>query len=195
MQGSVASNCLKNFYYREEHQTVCSIQHAEFALHVATVSSSSMQASTVISMLNQDLLITLPYPVSVKIGKASLPDNRPLVYLLTIALSAFTSQNLHSWYHPSISEFNPNDYNPVRYTWYTASSSMFHSHIHETLLENSNISDLKVWALTTLPFCWVLFLWPFFEMMGALFKFFSLFVGVQGGLLIPLLFFFDFSCV
>ena len=132
---------------------VRSVQHAEFALHVASDSSSSMHALTVIGTLNQDLLVTPPYPVSVKIGESALPDNRSLTYLPTITLSAVKSSILHSQYHPSISEFEPNDNNPVRYICYTASSNVFRGHIHESLLENSNIRDLKTWALAALPFC------------------------------------------
>ena len=148
MRGSVAANRLKIFYYREEHQTVRSVQRTEFALHAATVSSSSEHASTVISTLNK----TPPYPVSVKIGESTLPDNRSLVYLPTIVPSAFTSHNLHNRFHSTISEFEPTDLNPVRYIRYTSSSSIYTGHIHETLLENSNISDLKAWALAALPF-------------------------------------------
>jgi len=65
MRGSVAANHLKVFYYREKHQTVCTVQPAEFALHIAAVSSSSVHTLTFIRTLNQDLLITPPYPVSV----------------------------------------------------------------------------------------------------------------------------------
>jgi len=151
MRCSVAANRLKIFYYQEEHQTVRSVQHTEFALHTATVSLSSAHASTVIRMLNQDLLIAPPYPVSVKIRESSLPDNRSLVYLPTITPSAFTSNNLHSQHHPTISEFEPNDLILIRYIHYTASSSIFTGHIHETLLENSNIHDLETWALDALP--------------------------------------------
>ena len=151
MRGSVAANRLKIFYYREDHQTVRSVQQAEFALHAAAVSSSSAHAATVIGTLNQDLLITPPYPVSVKIGESSLPDNRSIVYLPTITPSAFTSHHLHSRFHPSIAELEPNDINPVRYIRYTASSSVFLGHIHATLLEDLDIRNLETWALAALP--------------------------------------------
>jgi len=157
MCGSVAANHLKIFYYQEEHQMVHSVQHTEFALHAAMVSSSLVHALTVIGMLNQDLLITPPYPVSVKIGKVFLLDNRLLIYLLTITPSAFTSHNLHNKYHPSISELKPNGFNPVWYLRCTATSSVFHGHICETLLRDSNVHNLEAWALTVLPLCWVLF--------------------------------------
>ena len=153
MRGSVAANRLKIFYYREEHQMICSVQQAEFALHAATVSSSSVLASTVIGTLNQDLLVTPPYPVSVKVGNVIFPENRLLFYLPTITPSAFSSHNLHNQYHPTVSELKPNDFNPVRYIRYTASSSISPGHIHETLLEYSNIRELKIWALAALPFC------------------------------------------
>jgi len=151
MRGSVAANHLKIFYYREEHQMVRSVQHTEFALHATTVSSSSAHASTIIGTLNQDLIITPPYPVSVKIGEVFLPDNHSLIYLPTITPSAFTSHNLHNRYHPSISELEPNDFNPIRYLCYTTTLSVFHGHIHETLLENSNVCELEAWALVALP--------------------------------------------
>jgi len=152
MRGSVAANRLKIFYYREEHQTIRSIQQAEFALHATTVSSSSALASMVIGTLNQDLLVTPPYPVSVKVSNVIFPENRSLFYLPTITPSAFSSHNLHNQYHPTVSKLEPNDFNPVRYIRYTASSSISPGHIHETLLENSNIRELEIWALAALPF-------------------------------------------
>ena len=152
MQGSVATNRLKVFYYREEHQTVRTVQHAEFALHVATTSSSSTHAATVIGTLNQDLLITPPYLFSVKFGDMSLADNRSLVYLSTVTPSAYTSSNLHHRFYPTIAELDPNDNNPIRYIRYTASSSVFLGHVHETLLKSSNVRDLEAWALDALPF-------------------------------------------
>ena len=98
--------------------------------------------------------------------------------MVTLRITAFTSSNLHSQYHPSISEFEPNDNNPVRYICYTASSNVFRGHIHESLLENSNIRDLKTWALAALPFCWVplfFFLFIFhWNDGGIVFKIFSL---------------------
>ena len=151
MRGSVAANRLKVFYYREEHQTVRTVRPTEYALHAAAVSSSSAHASTVIGTLNQDLLVTPPYPVSVKSGEASFPDNRSLVSFLTITPFAFTSQSLHYRYHPTIAELEPTDYRAVQYIRYTASSSIVNSHIHESLLESSNINDLEEWALTALP--------------------------------------------
>ena len=113
MRGSVAANRLKIFYYREEHQTIRSVKQAEFALHAATASSLSEHASAVIGTLNQDLLVTPPYPVSVKKGESSLPDNRQLVHFPTIIPYAFTSHNLHNRYHPTMSELEPNHLNPV----------------------------------------------------------------------------------
>jgi len=84
MRGSVAANRLKVFYYWEEHQTVCTVQPTKFSLHVAAVFSSSAHASTVIGTLNQDLLVTPPYLVSVKNSIMSFPDNRSLVYFPTV---------------------------------------------------------------------------------------------------------------
>jgi len=151
MRGSVAANHLKVFYYQEEHQTVRTVQPAEFALHVAAVSSSSAHASTVIRTLNQDLLVTPPYLVSVKSSVVSFPDNRSLVYFQTVTPFAFTSRNLHYCYHPTIKELEPTDYNTVQYIHFNASSSVVNSHIHENLLESSNIHDLEAWALAALP--------------------------------------------
>ena len=152
MRGSVAANCLKVLYYQEEHQTVCTVQPAEFTLHVATVSSSLAHASTVMGTLNQDLLITPPYPVSVKSGIVSFPDNC-LLYFLTVTPFTFTSHNLHYHYHPTIEELNPMDDNVVQYIQFNTSLSVINGHIHENLLESSNIRNLKAWALATLPLC------------------------------------------
>ena len=127
------------------------VQPAEFALHVATISSSSRHASTVIGTLNQDLLVTPPYPFSVKSGVASFPDNRSLVYFQTVTPFAFTSRNLHYRYHPTIEELEPMDYNVVQYICFNASLSVVNSHIHENLLESSNIRNLEAWALAALP--------------------------------------------
>ena len=151
MRGSVAANRLKIFYYREEHQTVRTVEPTEYALHVAATTSSSSQASVIIGTLNQPLLVTPPFPVSIKVGIAILPENRSLSYFSTFTPSAFTSQHLHYGYHPNIAELDPTDSNPVRYVRYTASSSVFQGHIHETLLEDSNIRDLESWALDALP--------------------------------------------
>ena len=63
------------------------------------------------------------------------------------------SSNLHYCYHPTIAELDPMDDNPIQYVCYTASSSIFQGHIHGTLLENSNICNLKSWALDALPLC------------------------------------------
>ena len=151
MQGSVAANRLKVFYYREEHQTVRTVQPAEFSLHVAASSSSSLHASTVIGTLNQDLIFTPPFPVSVKVGIAHSPENPSLVFFTPVTPSAYTSHSLHYRFHPTIAELDPLDYNPVQYIRYTASSSVANGHIHESLLENSNIRDLEAWALADLP--------------------------------------------
>ena len=152
MRGSVAANRLKVFYYREEHQTVWTVQHAEFALHTATTSSSSTHAATIIGTLNQDLLITLPYPFSVKFGDMSLADNHSLVYLSTITPSTYTSSNLNHRFYPTIAELDLNDNNPIWYIRYTASSSVFLGHVHETLLKSLNVCNLEAWALDALPF-------------------------------------------
>ena len=151
MRGSVAANRLKVFYYREEHQMVRTVQPAEFSLHVAASSSSSLHASTVIGTLNQDLIFTPPFPVSVKVGIAHSPENPSLVFFTPVTPSAYTSHSLHYRFHPTIAELDPLDYNPVQYIRYTASSSVANGHIHESLLENSNIRDLEAWALAVLP--------------------------------------------
>jgi len=151
MRGSVAANHLKIFYYREEHQTVRTVEPNEYALHVAAITSLSSQALVIIGTLNQSLLVTPSFPVSIKVGITVLPENRSLSYLPTFTPSAFTSQHLHHGYHPNIAELDPTDNNPVRYVRYTASSSVFQGHIHETLLGDSNIRDLESWALDALP--------------------------------------------
>ena len=151
MRNSIAANRLKVFYYREEHQTIRTVQPAEYSLHVAASSSLSPHASTFIGTLNQDLLVTPPFSVSIKTGNSSLPDNRSLVYIPTVTPFAFTSHNLHNRHHPAISELNPMDYNAVQFIRYTASSSIANNHIHENLLEDSNIRELEAWALAAFP--------------------------------------------
>ena len=151
MRGSVAANRLKIFYYRQEHQTVRTVEHMEYALQAAAAESSSSLASVIIGTLNQPLLATPSFPVSVKPGVTILPENRSLSSIPTFTPSAFTSSNLHHRFHPIIAELEPMDCNPVRYVRYTASSSIFQGHIHECLLETSNIRDLESWALDALP--------------------------------------------
>jgi hypothetical protein len=151
IRGAVAANRLKIFYYRKEHQTIRTVDHVEYTLHTAATSSSSSHASLIIGTLNQPLLVTPSFPVSVKAGVPIFPKNRSLSYFLTFTPSAFTSSNLHHCFHPTIEELNPTDCNPIRYVRYTVSSSIFQGHIHESLLENSNIQDLESWALDDLP--------------------------------------------
>lgn len=151
MRGSVAANRLKIFYYRQEHQTVRTVNHTEYALHAAATSSSSPHASVIIGTLNQPLLTTPSFPVSVKLGQPVLPDNRSLIDIPTVTPFAFTSHNLHNRYHPIIADLEPMDYNAVQFIHYTASSSIANTHIHENLLGDSNIRELEAWALESLP--------------------------------------------
>jgi len=51
MQGSVATGCLKIFYYHKEHQMIQTVQSTEYSLHVAASSSLSVHASTVLGTL------------------------------------------------------------------------------------------------------------------------------------------------
>ena len=151
MRGSIAANRLKVFYYREEHQTVRTVQSAEYALHVAANSSSSAHASTVIGTLNQDLLVIPPYLVSVRSSAVFFPENCSLVYIPSVTPFTFTSQSLRYCYHPTIAELDPMNYNTVQYIRYTASSNIANNDIHENLLKSSNIRDLEAWALDALP--------------------------------------------
>jgi len=151
MRGSVAANHLKIFYYRKEHQTVRTVEPAEYALHIAATSSSSSHASVIIGTLNQPLLSTPSFPVSVKAGVSVLPDNHSLVDVSTVTPYAFTSNHLHYCYHPTIAELNPEDYNTIQFIRYTASSSVTNNYVHENLLGHSNIRDLEAWALAALP--------------------------------------------
>jgi len=151
MRGSVAANCLKIFYYREEHQTVHTVEPAIHALHIAATSSLSSHASVIIGTLNQPLLTTPSFPVSVKAGVSVLPNNCSLTYFLAVTPYPFTSHNLHHRFYPAIAELNPMDHNAVQFIRYTASSSIANTHVHENLLEDSNICDLEVWALDALP--------------------------------------------
>jgi len=153
MHGLVAANCLKIFYYREEHQTVRTVRHTEYALQAAASVSSSSLASIIIRTLNQPLLATPVYPVSVKARVPLLPDNHSLSYMPTFTPFAFTSSNLHHRFFPTIVELNPLDHNPIQYVRYTASSSIFQGHVHECLLERTNIRKLESWALDNLPLC------------------------------------------
>ena len=143
MCGSVAANRLKIFYYREEHQTIRTVNPTEYALHLATTSSSSSHASVIIGTLNQHLITTPTFPVSVKAGVPVLPDNRALVDIPSVSPFAYTSHSLHYRYHPTIAELEPFDYNAVQFVRYTASSRIANNHIHENLLEHSNICDLE----------------------------------------------------
>ena len=173
IQGSVAANHLKIFYYWEQHQTVCTVKLAEHTLHVAAVSSSSSHPSVIIGTLNQPLLTTPSFPVSVKAGVSVLPNNHSLVYFPSITPWVFTSHNLHHLFYPTIAQLNPVDHNTVQFIQYTASSSIANTHVHENLLEDSNIHKLEAWALDALPLCWVFFFHSHFfffgKMMGASF--------------------------
>jgi len=151
MRGSVAANCLKIFYYREDHQTVRTVQHAEYSLHVTASSSSSPHASEFIGTLNQDILVTPCYPVSITSENPSLADNRSLVYFPSVTPFAFTSHHLHNRFHPTIADLDPNDYNTVQFIRYSASSSIIDNHTHENLIEESNIPNLEAWALAAFP--------------------------------------------
>ena len=151
MRGSVAANRLKIFYYREEHQTVRTVEPAEHALHVAATSSSSSHASIIIGTLNQPLLTTPSFPVSVKAGISFLPDNRSLAYFPAVTPFAFTSHNLHHRFYPIIADLDPMDHNAVQFIRYNASSSIANTYMHENLLEDSNIRKLEVWAQEALP--------------------------------------------
>ncbi|KIJ91056.1 hypothetical protein K443DRAFT_100525, partial [Laccaria amethystina LaAM-08-1] len=139
------------FYYREEHQTIRTVQPAEYSLHVAASSSSSVHASTVLGTLNQDLLLTPPFPVSVKVGVALLPDNPSLTFIPTVKSLSLTSTTLHYRYLPAIAELNPTDYNTVQYVRYTSSSSMVNEGVREDFIETSTINVLESWALAALP--------------------------------------------
>ena len=151
MWGSVTANRLKIFYYREEHQTVRTVEPAEHALHVAATSSSSSHASFIIGTLNQPLLATPSFPVSVKAGVSFLPDNRSLAYFPAVTPFAFTSHNLHHRFYPTIADLDPMDHNAVQFIRYNASSSIANTYVHENLLEDSNICKLEVWAQEALP--------------------------------------------
>jgi hypothetical protein len=153
MRGSIAANRLKIFYYREEHQTIRTVQPTEYSLHVAASSSSSTHASTVLGTLNQALLVTPPFPVSIKVGTARLPDNPSLTFIPTVKPLSQTSASLHSRYLPTIAEFNPTDYNSVQYVRYASSSSVVNERVHRNLLETSSINVLESWALAALPLC------------------------------------------
>jgi len=151
MRGSVAANRLKNFYYREEHQTIQTVQPTEYSLHIAASSSSSVHVSTVLGTLNQDLLVTPPFPVSIKVSVARLPDNPSLTFIPTIKPLSQASASLHSRYLPAISELDPTDYNSVQYVRYTSSSSLVNEGAHENLIKTSSINVLESWALAALP--------------------------------------------
>ena len=133
MQGSVAANHLKVFYYHEDHQTVQTVLPAQFSLYATASSSTSLHASTVIGTLNQDLIVTPPFPVSVKVGFTFHPENPSLAFFSPVTPFAYTLHSLHYRYHPTIAELDPMDHNAVQYIRYTASSSISNSSIHENL--------------------------------------------------------------
>jgi hypothetical protein len=89
----------------------------------------------------------------VKISIVRIPENPSLTFFSSVTPFAFTSHHLHYRYHPTIAEFDPMDSNPAQFICYNASSSVASGHIHDNLLESSNIRDLESWALTTLPLC------------------------------------------
>jgi len=95
--------------------------------------------------------MTPPFLVSVKVSIACILENPSLTFFPSVTPFVFTSHNLHFQYHPTIVELNPMDYNAIQYICYTASSSIVNGHIHENLLESSNIHDLESWALAALP--------------------------------------------
>ena len=151
MHRLVTANCLKIFYYRQEHQMIRTVERLEYALQAAATKSSSSLASVIIRTLNQFLLTTPSFPVCMKAGVPILPENCLLSYNPTFTPSAFTLSNLHHRFHPIIAKLNPMDCNPVRYVCYMASLSIFQGHIRESLLKTSNIQDLVSWALDALP--------------------------------------------
>ena len=196
MCGSVAANHLKFFYYHEEHQTVRTVNPMEYVLHLTATSSSSSHASVIIGTLNQHLITTPTFPVSVKAGVPVLPDNWALADIPSVSPFAFTSHSLHYCYHPTITELEPFDYNAVQFVRYTASSRIANNHIHENLLEHSNIGDLEVWALSAEfsieTFFVLLVLFCFYETMRASFlNFYLLWKCLMDFSWCPLYFYFE----
>lgn len=158
MWGSVAANFLKIFYYCREHQTIRTVDPEEYTFHAVTTSSLSSHASVFIGTLNQPLLITQIFLVSIIVGVPILPDNWLLVDFATVTPYMFTLNSLHYHYHSTIAELNLMGYKAIQFISYTTSSSIANSHILENLLEDSNIHDLEAWVLTALPLCWVFLL-------------------------------------
>jgi len=93
IRGSITANCLKVFYYCEEHQTVRTVNQSEYSLHITATSSTSVHTSTLIGTLNQSNLTTPPYPVSIKFSKAFFPSNLSLS--LAPSLTVHNVDNLH----------------------------------------------------------------------------------------------------
>jgi hypothetical protein len=151
IRGAVAANRLKIFYYRKEHQTVRTVDHTEYALHVAATSSLSSHASFIIGTLNQPLLITPSFPVSVKVGDAFLPENRSLSHVPTITSTSLLNPNPHFGFYPSIEELNPGLDRSVHCIRYNASSDMVITQNRQNYIAKTSIEDLESWALDALP--------------------------------------------
>ena len=103
--------------------------------------------------LSQDLLVTPPFPVSVKVSMACIPENPSLACFPSVTPFAYTSHNVHYHYHPTFAELDLMDFNTIQYICYTASLSIANNSTHENLLGESNIRDLEAWALNALPLC------------------------------------------
>ena len=147
IRGSVAANRLKVFYYREEYQTVRTVNRSEYSLHVAANSSTSVQASTLIGTLNQSGLTTPPYPVSVKFGNAFLPSNLSLSLAPSLTVHHIDSSHLHCGTLPSIANLQPSKntfVSEVQYQSYTETEAIRY-------IGSTNVADLEAWALETIP--------------------------------------------
>ena len=142
IRASVAANCLKIFYYREEHQMVRTVGQSEYSLHIAATSSTLAHASTLIGTLNQARLTTPPYPVSIKHGEATLPDNLTLSFAPAFTVHNVDDSHIHHLTLPMIRELQP-------------TKNMYISDVQSAVMplryiESSNISELQTWALETL---------------------------------------------
>ena len=148
---SVAANRLKIFYYRKEHQTVRTVGEAEYALHTAATSSVSLHVPVILGTLNQSILATPPYPVSVKFGKASLPKNISLSYTPSFTVHRADESHIHLHSLPTIADLQPSEGTYVSNVGYNSSSQTEFNYSPEFFIETTNIKELEVWALESLP--------------------------------------------
>ena len=117
------------------------VDQTEYVLHIAATSSESIHAPLFIGTLNQSTLTTPPYPISIKLGKASLPDNISLTYTPSFTVHCIDDLHLHLGSLPTIAELQP--------TKNTYVSNVYHGYLSQVrsgrpqlFIESTNIEQL-----------------------------------------------------